>query len=41
MIEGWELDEVMPAITDKAVEYISGESCGKNPFFFFHPHRAP
>ncbi len=48
MLEGWQLDQVMLAITRKAVEYIGakpGESLfnkkADNPFFLYFPLTAP
>jgi len=48
MIEGWNLEEVMPALTRKAVEYIkagTGEGLFKRdrnkPFFLYFPLTAP
>ncbi len=48
MLEGWKLEEVMPALTRKAVEYIkagAGEGLYKRdrdkPFFLYFPLTAP
>ena len=48
MLEGWDLSEVMPALTRKAVEYIkagSGEGLfqrdKEKPFFLYFPLTAP
>lgn len=48
MVEGWNLEEVMPALTRKAVEYIkagAGEGLFKRdrdkPFFLYFPLTAP
>jgi arylsulfatase A-like enzyme len=48
MLEGWKLEEVMPALTRKAVEYIkagAGEGLFKKerdkPFFLYFPLTAP
>jgi len=48
MITGWKLDKVMPALTQKAVEYIKAEPAAKpfnkkstNPFFLYLPLTAP
>ncbi|MEN8200957.1 MAG: sulfatase-like hydrolase/transferase [Bacteroidota bacterium] len=48
MVEGWNLEEVMPALTRKAVEYIkagAGEGLfqrdPKKPFFLYFPLTAP
>lgn len=48
MIKGWQLDRVMPALTQKAVEYIKAEPAAKpfgkkaaNPFFLYLPLTAP
>jgi len=48
MIKGWQLDRVMPALTQKAVEYIKAEPAvkpfdkkGTSPFFLYFPLTAP
>lgn len=48
MVEGWSLEDVMPALTRKAVEYIkagAGEGLFKRdpdkPFFLYFPLTAP
>ncbi|NQU54477.1 MAG: arylsulfatase, partial [Bacteroidetes bacterium] len=41
MAEGWELDEVMPTLTKKAVEYIKGRKGRDEPFFLYFPWTSP
>lgn len=41
MAQGWKLDKVMPAITNKAVEYIKSFSNKSQPFFLYFPLTAP
>jgi arylsulfatase A len=41
MVEGWKLDAVMPAITEKAVSYITQAAAQNNPFFLYFPLTAP
>jgi len=41
MASGWRLEDVMPAITDKAVQYISAQSEKENPFFLYFALTAP
>lgn len=48
MIKSWQLDRVMPALTQKAVEYIKAEPAvkpfdkkGTSPFFLYFPLTAP
>ncbi|MCK4999859.1 MAG: sulfatase-like hydrolase/transferase, partial [Anaerohalosphaera sp.] len=42
MQPGWKLEDVMPAITDKAVEYVEGRAAKKDePFFLFFTLTAP
>ncbi|ETN94190.1 sulfatase family protein [Zhouia amylolytica] len=41
MAEGWELDKVMPTITEKAVDYIKEQSKTENPFFLYFALTAP
>ena len=35
MVNGWKLENVMPAITEKAVEYITQEAGSDKPFFLY------
>ena len=41
MSEGWQLEKVMPKITQKAVEYIEEQSGNDNPFFLYFALTAP
>ncbi|MFK7846687.1 MAG: arylsulfatase [Rhodothermales bacterium] len=41
MVDGWDLTKVMPAITQKAVEYIHQESKKNKPFFLYFSLTAP
>jgi arylsulfatase A-like enzyme len=40
MAEGWRLDEVMPVLTDKTVEWI-GQQSAEQPFFLYWSWTAP
>jgi len=39
--EGWEIDQVMPTITAKAVKYIEEQSKSKAPFFLYFSTTSP
>ena len=41
MAEGWELDAVMPKLTEKAVEYINSRKGKDEPFFLYFPWTSP
>jgi arylsulfatase A-like enzyme len=41
MVPGWKLDEVLPALERRAVEYIDTASRGKKPFFLYLPLTSP
>lgn len=41
MAEGWELDAVMPKLTEKAVEYIESRKGKEEPFFLYFPWTSP
>ncbi len=41
MVPGWDLTEVMPAITSKAVSYIEKSANKEAPFFLYFPLTAP
>lgn len=41
MLEGWKLESVMPAITDKAVQWIDKRAGSDAPFFLYFPLTAP
>ncbi|MFC1763905.1 arylsulfatase [Planctomycetota bacterium] len=40
-LEGWTLEEVLPKITEKSVEYINRQAAKKEPFFLFFPMTSP
>ncbi len=40
-IEGWDLEAVLPKITEKCVEYIGANAKKKDPFFLFFPMTSP
>jgi arylsulfatase A-like enzyme len=41
MVSGWDLTAVMPTITEKAVQYIEGQSSEQDPFFLYFALTAP
>ena len=41
MVSGWDLTEVMPAITQRAVSYIREQGTKEKPFFLYFPLTAP
>ncbi|HUF62842.1 MAG TPA: arylsulfatase, partial [Verrucomicrobiales bacterium] len=41
MVEGWKQDEVMPALTRKAVEWIAGRNDAGPPFFLLFSWTSP
>lgn len=41
MAPGWRLDEVMPRLTEKAVDWIAAQEGGDRPFFLFFPWTSP
>jgi arylsulfatase A-like enzyme len=41
MVNGWKLENVMPAITEKAVEYINQKAGSDKPFFLYVALTAP
>ena len=41
MVQGWRLDQVMPSITGKAVEFIHQQSASETPFFLYFSLTAP
>jgi arylsulfatase A-like enzyme len=41
MVQGWKLEEVMPKITERAVQYIEEQSKKDNPFFLYFSLTAP
>lgn len=40
-VEGWRLDEVMPRITERAVEWVGEQAESEQPFFLYFPWTAP
>ena len=40
MLEGWDLERIMPVLTDKVISYIE-ESDGEKPFFLYFPMTGP
>jgi len=40
-VEGWRLDEVMPKLTEKAVEWIGLQKEADKPFFLYFPWTSP
>ncbi len=40
-VEAWTLEDVLPRITDKSVEYINANAGKKEPFFLFFPMTSP
>ncbi|MEZ5963542.1 MAG: arylsulfatase [Planctomycetota bacterium] len=41
MVEGWKLDDVMPRLTDAAVEWLRGRKDSASPFFLYFPWTSP
>jgi len=41
MADGWKLEDVMPTLTKKAVNYIHEKSFSEKPFFLYFPLTAP
>tara|TARA_Y100001980_G_C14556908_1_gene353323 strand:+ start:79981 stop:81549 length:1569 start_codon:yes stop_codon:yes gene_type:complete len=41
MVTGWDLAEVMPAITQNAMKYIREQASKESPFFLYFPLTAP
>jgi len=41
MLPGWDLEQILPTLTRKAVEYIEGRSGGDKPFFLYFPLTGP
>lgn len=41
MVKDWDLEKVMPTITEKAVKYIHKQTQQKNPFFLYFSLTAP
>lgn len=39
--EGWQIDQVMPTLTQKAVEYVADRSRKDNPFFLYFSTTSP
>ncbi len=40
-MEGWKLEDVLPRITEKCVEYINKNAAKKEPFFLYFPMTSP
>lgn len=41
MVSGWKQDQVMPRLTDKAVEWINARKGEEKPFFLYFPWTSP
>lgn len=41
MVEGWNLEEILPQLTRKAVAYIDERAKARKPFFLYFPLTAP
>lgn len=41
MVEGWRLDEVMPTLTEHAVEWLRDRRGDDRPFFLYFPFTSP
>lgn len=41
MLPGWQWDQIMPELTRRATDYISGQAGGDRPFFLYLPLTAP
>lgn len=41
MVPGWQFDQILPRLTQKAVEYIAGRAADKKPFFLYFPLTSP
>jgi len=41
MIEGWDLEAIMPGLTQKAVDYVDRKAGGDKPFFLYFPMTGP
>ena len=41
MLPGWEMDEILPAITRRAVDYIKEQSSSGQPFFLYFSMTSP
>src|SRR5690606_25588360 len=40
-LEGWKLEGVLPALTDRACQYIEKRAAGGEPFFLYLPLTTP
>ena len=40
-VEGWDIEAVLPKITEKCVEYIGASAKKKEPFFLYFPMTSP
>ncbi|MEZ6095984.1 MAG: arylsulfatase [Pirellulaceae bacterium] len=41
MVDGWQLDAVMPRLTEQAVDWIQKQPAGAEPFFLYMPFTSP
>lgn len=41
MVEGWSLEQILPKLAEKAVNFIKNKSSDKKPFFLYFPLTAP
>jgi len=41
MLEGWDLEAIMPILTRKCVDYINGRAGADKPFFLYFPMTGP
>lgn len=41
MLPGWQFDQILPRLTEKAVDYLARQAKGGNPFFLYFPLTSP
>ncbi len=41
MTEGWDLEAIMPTLTQKAVDFVEANAAGAQPFFLYFPLTGP
>ncbi len=41
MVPGWQFDQILPKLTEKAVEYVSQRASDKRPFFLYFALTSP
>ena len=41
MVPGWKFDQILPKLTEKAVEYIGRRAADRKPFFLYFPLTSP